>query len=540
MQYDYVIVGGGSAGCVLVNRLSSNPRNTVLLIEAGPDVSNLGVRALIAMPKGLVRLLDNPAVTYAHATDWGNQFGEPERGIVVRGRMLGGSSALNGLLYHRGQPQDYDRWAELGNTGWSWRDVLPYFMALEDHALGATDWRGRGGPLALTMTPPTRLGDAMIAAAETLGLPRKVEPNLTEQRGISYICANIDRWGRRVSAAKAFLSASVRKRPNLHIATDTRVDRLIFEGRRIVAVSCMRGGTPISYKVGKEAILSAGALQSPTLLQRSGIGAADMLGGLGIEVVHANPNVGANLRDHWNNYAAFALKFESDCQNREFRGWRLARNVLRYFAMGAGPLATATHHVAGFAATQENTGRADFQFVSGPYTMEVGPKGRMITSDGAAMNFYSYPLRTTSEGSVRIRSADPGVAPDIHPNYLATDHDRRIMVDGARFIRKLVRQMPLADLVGEELAPSAGAHSDDEILAVARQYGTPSAHTCGTCRMGPDDDRRAVLDPQLRVRGVAGLRVVDGSFFPEMISANTNGPIMAMALRAADLILNTP
>ena len=535
--FDVIIVGAGSAGCALANRLSADPGLSVLLIEAGPKGAGPFTDTLVNMPRGVARTMANSAITSVYRTTW-PYTGAPEGGeaTVVRGRMLGGSSTINGMIYHRGQPQDYDRWAELGNAGWGWADLLPYFKALEDHeTLPATEWRGKGGAFPLRLMPPSPLAEAVIEAAGHLGLPRKEEPNLREHCGISYLVANIDRHGRRVSAARAFLPPDVRRRPNLHIVADTRVERLRFDGRRCVGVQCVRNGVQQDFTARAEVILSGGAYESPLLLQASGIGPASHLAGLGIPLVSDNDNVGRNMRDHWQYHCAYTLVHPRDSENREFRGWRLGGNLLRYFALGNGPLATATHHLAGFLDT-EGEGRATVQFIMGPYTAEVDARGRMHTSAAPTMNFYCTALRGTSEGSVMIGGGN-GAAPIIRPNYLATDYDRRVTLAGARFLRKLAATEPLAQCIAGERAPAAGAETDEELLAAARRGGSFSAHTCGTCRMGPDDDPRAVVDPRLRVRGVEGLRVVDCSIFPEMISANTNGPVMAVALRAADLIL---
>ena len=536
-SYDIVIVGGGSAGCVLANRLSANASRSVLLIESGLDDRSARLAPFVLMPKALAKLIGNPSYAFHYPAKPDPSVPTLAPDIRVRGRMLGGSSAVNGMVYHRGQPQDYDRLAELGNIGWGWRDILPYFISIEGHVLPRAEWRGCDGPIALAPTPATPLAEAIITAGTSVGLRRKEDANLPDHRGISHVMANIDRKGRRVSAARAFLPPKVRARPNLRIVTGADAEQILFEGRRAVGVRLSCGGWPVELRA-REIIVCAGAMASPLLLQRSGIGRGTLLQSLGVPVVHDNPNVGAHLRDHWNSYQAFDLRHRRDSENRQFAGWRLGLNALRWFAGTGGPLATPTHQLSAFAETEMKADRADVELLFAPYSF--GPPaadGSLTTGSAPAMHVFSHALRNTSEGSIAITSADAASTPLIHSNHLTTEYDQRISINGMRLVRSIMTQPALSDFVVGESAPSAEARTDEELLHYSRQYGSCGLHAVGTCRMGPDGDSQAVLDSRLRVRGVEHLRVVDCSIFPEVISGNTNAPVMAAAALAADLIV---
>ena len=524
--YDYIIVGTGSAGCVLANRLSADPATRVLLIEAGPDDTS----PLIRMPRGIGKLLTpgNPHVYDYRVTPAGNQ---PEE-VWLKGRAIGGSSSINGMVYMRGAPQDYDDWAAAGCTGWGWDRIGRHFVALEDHQLGAGEWRGTGGPLRISRHPAGNpLTAAILGAAQQMGVPTVEDVNdvdVVASQGFGYQTVTTYN-GQRFSAARAFLDP-VRARPNLDILTGAQATRILFDDKR--ASGLQLGDRTVLCR--GEIVLCAGAVETPKLLELSGIGDGARLQALGIETLAHSPQVGENLREH--RYLAIDYSLTGGSSNRDLQGWRLIASVLQYALLKRGPMTDAAHEVGGFVKTRAGLDRPDAQIGSMLVTMSMGENGPVLGRE-PGMRMLGYFTRPESQGSTHIVSPDITVQPAIDANHFAAEIDRTTAVSLFRWLRKLGEQAALAPWVIAETERSARFTSDEDILAHALELGGTSFHIAGTCRMGADDG--TPLDPQLRVRGVEGLRVCDTSIMPTLVSGNTNAPAMALALNAAEIILAT-
>lgn len=527
-RFDYVIVGAGAAGCVLAYRLSEDPANSVCLIEAGPRDTH----PFIAMPKGLAKVMADPKHLWAHASEPDECTGGQSE-VWVRGRVLGGSSSVNGMMYVRGQPADFDAIAELTSDDWNWERIGRAYAALESHELGAAETRGAAGPLKVTM-PRMRdaLSEAQIRAGEAMGWPRKEDVNTPDNDdGIGYAPRTIAR-GKRQSAAVAFLRPAERRR-NLTVLTDCTVDRVLFEGTHATGVEVLRGGKREQVAAAREVIVCGGAMSSPGILERSGVGDAARLEKLGVPVVHHNPEVGEGLIEHRGLIMQWKLKRDLS-HNKQFHGWRLLLATARYYLTGEGPMAAAAYEIGGWFRTQPGLNRPDAQVLVAPFSFDF-EKQRQDVERFPGMGVVVYSLRPTSRGTVHIVTRDPDAPATFQPNYRANEADRRSMIGAVRVVRDYVRQAPLGDLVGEETMPGPAFQSDAEILDAYDRFGTGAYHAVGSCRMGKDTG--SVVDPQLRVRGVTGLRVMDTSIMPVIPAGNTQGPTMAMAWRAADLIL---
>ena len=531
--FDYVIIGAGSAGSVLANRLSADPGRRVCVLEAGPT----DWLPWIHIPAGFIKTFYHPKVNWLYSMEPSEWTGG-RRIHAPRGKTLGGSSSINGHVYNRGQRLDFNTWAQLGNRGWGYADVLPYFKRLERRIDDTADPTFRGREGALTVTDfdwHHPLCEAFIQGCIENGIPRNPDYNGTIQEGVSYSQRTIYK-GRRMSAARAFLHP-VRGRANLDVRTHAHCTRILLEGRRAVGVRYAvggRGGAETEVRASRELILAGGAYNSPQLLQLSGIGPADLLRERGIEVRHALAGVGENLRDHYAPRFVARVK-NMETINERVRGLKLVSEVANWALRRKGVLAQSPTLVYCFWRSHPDVQSSDIQMTFTPASYREGVQGELETEPG--MTVASWQQRPESKGHVRIRSADPFAAPEIQPNYLAEEADRRVLLGGMKLARRLLASRPLEPYYAHEDFPGPKVQSDDELLGAAKARGTTTFHPAGTCRMGPASDRVAVVDDELRVHGLAGLRVVDASIMPTMISANLNAATMMIADKASDLIL---
>ena len=526
LEFDYVVVGAGSAGCVLANRLSADGRHSVLLLEAGPKDNNLWIH----VPLGYGRLFKEKTVNWMYQT-------EPEPGLdgrtifQPRGKVLGGSSSINGLLYVRGQHQDYDRWRQHGNSGWGFDDVLPYFKKAENQQRGADDFHGAGGPLPVSdLVHADPLSAAFIAAAAETGIPVNPDFNGASQEGTGFF-QTTTRRGRRASTAVAYLRPA-RGRGNLRVETSALAQRILFDGHRADAIEFRQAGVLRTARARKEILVSGGAYNSPQLLQLSGVGPAELLRQHGIDVVLDAPGVGHDLQDHMQVRVVMRCTQSitlNDIVNSPVR--RILAGA-RYAAFRKGPLTIAAGTSGAFFKTSPRLATPDIQIHFLPFsTDKMGERLHSFSGFSASV----CQLRPESRGSLRIRSADPTMAPEIRINYLSTEVDRTANVEGLKVLRRILQAPALGPYVVEEVDPGAKVSTDEELLNYCRARGSTIYHPTSTCRMGSDP--LAVVDQRLRVRGLEGLRVVDGSIMPDLVSGNTNAAIIMIAEKASDMIL---
>jgi choline dehydrogenase len=525
-HFDYIVVGAGSAGCVLANRLTASGRHRVLLLEAGGRDNHMWIH----IPLGFAKLFDNGKVNWRYASE-----PEPELNnrkiIQPRGKVLGGSSSINGLLYIRGQHEDYDHWRQLGNTGWAFEDVLPYFRRAEDQERGSDDLHGTGGPLAVSnVCEPHPLCEAFIEAAEQTGIPRNDDFNGPSQEGAGYFQLTAKN-GRRWSTAVGYLKEA-RRRPNLKVELNALAARVLFDGRRATGIAYRQGDTTRTAYADVEVILAGGAFNSPQLLQLSGLGPADLLRSHGVAVIADMPGVGADLQDHLQVRMQFRCT-EPITANDVINNWRHRFGAgLRYMLSGKGLLAIGAGYAGAFLRTRPDLASPDVQIHFLIFSTETA---------GAAVHPFSgfmasvCQLRPESRGFVRIKSSDPSEPPAIQPRYLSSRNDCDTVVAGLNVLRKVMGQPVMRRLIAEERAPGAQCQSDADLLAYARNTGTTVYHPTSTCRMGSDPT--AVVDERLRVHGFERLRVVDASIMPALVSGNTNAAAVMIGEKGSDMIL---
>ena len=534
-QYDYVIVGAGTAGCVLANRLTACGKYTVCLLEAGPSDWN----PMIHIPAGFMKTIANPSVNWLYQSE--PCPGTNGRTIPMpRGKVLGGSSSINGLIFSRGQKMDFDVWAQKGNRGWSYDDVLPYFCRYESHENSEdNNFRGQSGEMTITdLKWRDPLCEAFIRGAESIGIPRNPDYNGAYQEGTSYV-QRTSTGKLRMSAARAFLKPA-RKRRNLRVITNAHATKILLDGKRATGVAYKRGGVSgrsDEVHASREVIISGGTINSPQLLQLSGIGPTNLLNNLGVEVLHNLPGVGENLRDHYGARLTARAK-NVDTINELAHGPKLVGEIVKYFLGRRSILELGPTLVYCFWHSDEMIRNADLQISFTPASYDEGKQAKLDREPGFSL--AAWQQRPESLGYVRARNKNPFEKPQIQPNYLSHEEDRRVLLAGIKISRRLMNTEALAPYFDYEGYPGAHVQKDDELLDVARQRSTTLYHLMGTCRMATKTDPTAVVDDQLCIHGLQNIRVIDASIMPSMPSANLNAAVMMIAEKGADMILGKP
>jgi choline dehydrogenase len=524
IEADFIVVGAGSAGCAVAARLSEDPATRVVLLEAGGEDRNRWIH----IPLGFGKTFADPTVNWCYETEPDPGAGD-RRVFWPRGKVLGGSSSINGMVYIRGQAEDFDHWRQLGNTGWSFDDVLPYFRRSEHQVRGADAFHGTGGPLCVSDVAKHPICEAFVAATTELGFPRNDDFNGASQDGVGYH-QTTTRNGKRCSTAVGYLRPAM-QRANLSVITSALTEKIVFEGRRAVGVMYRRAGQPCTARAAREVILCGGAVNSPQLLLLSGIGPHEQLAEFGIPVLHHLPGVGKSLQDHYSAPIKLRCKLPVTVNDVMLSNARKLRAGLEYYVLHRGPLAMISSPAALFARTRPELASPDIKISISPFSAERPQDGLHRFSGFTSI---AYQLRPESRGEIKLKSPDPFDAPAVYPNYLATETDQRTIVAGLKLIRRILASSQMQALIEAEFQPGPAVESDEELLDYARRRGGTVYHPTSTCKMG--NDPLAVVDAELRVHGVDGLRVADASIMPTVVSGNTNAATIMIGEKIADLV----